>query len=95
MNDQNYQPKVIKMAVCTPPRKGKDGVEILATFDVLMWPVHARGMMLVRRNGEIKLWTTNQDLRFIANAREMIIEEAMRTARESIEGMGSLEPLTE
>jgi hypothetical protein len=34
-------------------------------------------------------------LRFIAAAREIIIEEAMRTARESIDGMGSLEALTE
>lgn len=95
MDDQNYQPKVIKMAVCTPPRKGKDGVEILATFDVLMWPVHAKDMMLVRRNGQIKLWTSNRDLRFIANARDMIIEAAMETAREAIDGMATLEPLIE
>jgi hypothetical protein len=95
MTDTTDQPKINNMAVCMPPRKGKDGAEILATFDVLMFPVHAKNMMLVRRGGQLKLWTSNTDLRFISTAREMIIAAAMETAREAIDSMGALDQLTE
>jgi len=89
MTDTTDQPKINNMAVCMPPRKGKDGAEILATFDVLMFPVHAKNMMLVRRGGQLKLWTSN------TTAREMIIAAAMETAREAIDSMGALDQLTE
>lgn len=89
MTDTNL-PKINHMNVCTPPRKGKDGAEVLATFDVMLFPVHAKNMMLVRRGGQLKLWTSNTDLRFIASAREMIIDAAMETAREAIDRMGEI-----
>ena len=91
MTDTNeLNPRIINMAVCTPPRKLKGDVEVLATFEVLMWPVHVAGMQLVRRNGDVKLWGPTPELRFLSKARPVIIEAAMRTAREAIDGMAEI-----
>ena len=61
--------------------------EVLATFSLVMWPVRVHGLKLVRHNGVVSLWTSSKGLRFVADAREAIIEAATAEARKGLEGL--------
>lgn len=91
MTDTNQRPpKILNMAMCMPPQKLKGGVELLATFGVLMYPVCLKNLRLVREDGELKIWTSTPDMRFIAEARPVIIAAAQEVARQAIEDMEEL-----
>ena len=83
--------RVTDMAVCTPPKKLRDDLQLLATFDVLIWPIRANKVRLVRHQGEVKVWASSPDLRFLSAAKPLIIEEAMRTAREAFTSDGLID----
>ena len=70
---ENRALRILDMAVCTPPQK--------------MWPVRVHGLKLVRHNGVVSLWTSSKGLRFVADAREAIIEAATAEARKGLEGL--------
>ncbi|MGR3823877.1 MAG: hypothetical protein ACU0A5_15015 [Salipiger marinus] len=84
---ENRALRILDMAVCTPPQKIRPDAELLATFALVLWPVRAQGLKLVRHNGEVKLWTSTPDLRFVADARQAIIEAATAEARRGLEGL--------
>lgn len=83
--------RVMNMVVCTPPKKLRSDLDLLATFDVLMWPVRVSNTRLVRHQGEVKLWASSPDFRFLSDAKALIIEEVMRTAREAFATEGLME----
>ena len=84
---ENRALRILDMAVCTPPQKIKPDAEVLATFSLVMWPVRVHGLKLVRHNGVVSLWTSSKGLRFVADAREAIIEAATAEARKGLEGL--------
>jgi hypothetical protein len=83
-----FKPKIVDMALCVPPRGLREGVELLATFTLVMWPIRARGLRLVRDRGELNVVAPTSDLKFMADARPIIIEAAKAQARNGIEEMG-------
>ena len=92
MNDTERRDPVIRnMAMCTPPKKMKGDNELLATFDVIMWPVMAKNLRLVRHKGEIRIWTTTPDMGFISSAKPIIIEAAMEQVRSALDSMDMLD----
>ena len=44
----------------------------------------------MREDGELKIWTSTPDMRFIAEARPVIIAAAQEVARQAIEDMEEL-----
>lgn len=82
--------RIFGMAVCTPPQKLGGDVELLATFSVFVWPIRATNLRLIRQKGEVKLWLPTRDVRFLSDARPMIIEAAMKTARDAYSDLGAL-----
>jgi hypothetical protein len=82
--------KIINMAICTPPHKLSGEAKLLATFGVIVWPMVANNLRLVQHKGEIKIWMPTQDVRFLSEAKPLIIKAAMETARNAIDDMGEL-----
>ena len=84
-------PKITDMTVCMPPKKLRPDTELLATFTLLMWPLQCKNLRLVRQGGEIKLWTMTPELRFLADARPIIIEAAMKKVRNALDTLDVLD----
>lgn len=88
---EQEDPSIRNMAICTPPKKMKNDAELLATFDVTMWPVRAKNLRLVRHQGTLRIWTTTRDLNFISSAKVIIIEAAMEKVRDALDHLDVLE----
>lgn len=84
-------PKITDVAMSIPPKKLRSDTELLATFTLLMWPLCAKNLRLVRQGGEIKLWTMTPELRFLGSAKPIIIEAAMEQVRSALDSMDILD----
>ncbi|WP_297775636.1 hypothetical protein [uncultured Roseovarius sp.] len=82
--------KIIDMVICTPPQKLNAEAKLLATFGVIVWPIVASNLKLVKHNGEIKLWTSTASMRFLSDSKSRIIEAAIMTARQALDDMEDL-----